>query len=195
MNESEHSDLNLSSNQGRLRLTSLDGLLLLTDANIGLGICRGQCADHRHEPPAVDRFLDVEAVVDDDEDEVEDKDEYARAFFVGTHLTPDEFIADTGLEGEDDYDMRVRELDDRDLEQVAEDISRLYRQTAVRYTGDMSDVPQRLLMPSVHDENLWQVRVRPRKERDIVFSLMRKAIDLEFSNLPLSSRDYLCRSS
>ncbi|KAI8989014.1 transcription elongation factor Spt5 [Trametes punicea] len=144
-------------------------------------------AKHRHKRPAVNRFLDVEAEVDEDEDEEEDEDEYAR----------DEFIADTGIEGEEDYDMvrraadharydrRVREMDDRDLEQVAEDISQRYRRTAVRYTGDMSDVPQRLLMPSVHDANLWQVRVRPGKERDIVFSLMRKAIDLEFSNRPL----------
>ena len=51
-------------------------------------------------------------------------------------------------------------MDDRDLEQVAEDISQRYRRTAVRYTGEMSDVPQRLLMPSVHDANLWQVRVK-----------------------------------
>ena len=58
------------------------------------------------------------------------------------------------------YDRRVREMDDKDLEQVAEDISQRYRRTAVRYTGEMSDVPQRLLMPSVHDANLWQVRVR-----------------------------------
>ena len=87
-------------------------------------------------------------------------------------LSPDEFIADAGIEGEEDYDAvrrtadharydrRVREMDDRDLEQVAEDISQRYRRTAVRYTGEMSDVPQRLLMPSVHDANLWQVRVR-----------------------------------
>ena len=86
----------------------------------------------------------------------------------------DEFIADAGVEGEEDYDTvrraadharydrRVREMDDRDLEQVAEDISQRYRRTAVRYTGEMSDVPQRLLMPSVHDANLWQVRVRVR---------------------------------
>lgn len=84
----------------------------------------------------------------------------------------DEFIADAGIEGEEDYDAvrrtadharydrRVREMDDRDLEQVAEDISQRYRRTAVRYTGEMSDVPQRLLMPSVHDANLWQVRVK-----------------------------------
>ena len=84
----------------------------------------------------------------------------------------DQFIADAGIDGEEDYDAvrrtadharydrRVREMDDRDLEQVAEDISQRYRRTAVRYTGEMSDVPQRLLMPSVHDANLWQVRVK-----------------------------------
>ncbi|KAJ2990894.1 hypothetical protein NUW54_g8344 [Trametes sanguinea] len=95
-------------------------------------------AKHRHKRPAVNRFLDVEAEVDEDEEEEEDEDEYAR----------DEFIADTGLEGEDDYDMvrraadharydrRVREMDDRDLEQVAEDISQRYRRTAVRSVRD-----------------------------------------------------------
>ncbi|KAI0658338.1 transcription elongation factor Spt5 [Cubamyces menziesii] len=146
-------------------------------------------AKHRHERSAVHRFLDVKAEVDEDEDEDEHEDEYAR----------DEFIADTGLEGEDDYDMvrraadharydrRVREMDDRDLEQVAEDISQRYRRTAVRYTGDMSDVPQRLLMPSV--------RVRPGKERDIAPSLMRKATDPESSNRPLNILSAFQRNS
>ncbi|KAI0708566.1 transcription elongation factor Spt5 [Earliella scabrosa] len=153
------------------------------------GTKRGQKrAKHRHKRPAVNRFLDVEAEVDEDEDEEEEEDEYAR----------DEFIADAGVEGDEDYDAvrraadharydrRVREMDDKDLEQVAEDISQRYRRTAVRYTGEMSDVPQRLLMPSVHDANLWQVRVRPGKERDIVFSLMRKAMNLEYGARPLN---------
>ena len=120
----------------------------------------------------------MEAEVDEDEDEEEEEDEYANsASRVLTRLLVltsviDEFIADAGIEGEEDYDAvrrtadharydrRVREMDDRDLEQVAEDISQRYRRTAVRYTGEMSDVPQRLLMPSVHDANLWQVRVK-----------------------------------
>lgn len=58
------------------------------------------------------------------------------------------------------FDRRERELDDQDLAKIAEDVSQRYRRTAVRYSGDMSDIPQRLLMPSVHDANLWQVRVR-----------------------------------
>ena len=120
----------------------------------------------------------MEAEVDEDEDEEEEEDEYANSasrvlmrLLVLTSII-DEFIADAGIEGEEDYDAvrrtadharydrRVREMDDRDLEQVAEDISQRYRRTAVRYTGEMSDVPQRLLMPSVHDANLWQVRVK-----------------------------------
>lgn len=35
-----------------------------------------------------------------------------------------------------------------------------YKARAVRYTGDMNAMPQRLLMPSVHDASLWQVRVK-----------------------------------
>ena len=57
---------------------------------------------------------------------------------------------------------RERELNDQDLQKIAAEYSERYRRTAVRYTGDMSDVPQRLLMPSVHDANLWQVRVKVR---------------------------------
>ena len=85
----------------------------------------------------------------------------------------DEFIAEAGGEGEEAdivrraadharFDRRERELDDQDLAKIAEDVSQRYRRTAVRYSGDMSDIPQRLLMPSVHDANLWQVRVRVR---------------------------------
>ncbi|KDQ56765.1 hypothetical protein JAAARDRAFT_36254 [Jaapia argillacea MUCL 33604] len=140
---------------------------------------------HRHKKRnAVNRFLDVEAEVDEDEEEDEDEEAYVR----------DEFIEEGGDGVEDvarraaDHarlDRRDRELDDQDLARIAEDMKKRYTQSAVRYTGDMSEIPQRLLMPSVMDANLWQVRVRPNKERDIVFSLMRKAIDLEYTNRPL----------
>ncbi len=49
----------------------------------------------------------------------------------------------------------------------------------------MNDVPQRLLMPSVQDQSLWQVRVKAGRERDIIYSLMRKSIDLEYTARPL----------
>ncbi len=57
-------------------------------------------------------------------------------------------------------DRRERELNDQDLAKIAADVSERYRRTAVRYSGDMNEIPQRLLMPSVHDANLWQIRVK-----------------------------------
>lgn len=57
-------------------------------------------------------------------------------------------------------DRRREELNEQDLAQIAADVSERYRRTAVRYSGDMNEIPQRLLMPSVHDANLWQVRVK-----------------------------------
>lgn len=83
----------------------------------------------------------------------------------------DEFIAEPEGEGDDDesprrsvhharLDRRDRELNDQDLARIAEDVSQRYKRSAVRYTGDMNEVPQRLLMPSVQDANLWQVRCK-----------------------------------
>ncbi|KAF9806122.1 hypothetical protein IEO21_08804 [Rhodonia placenta] len=142
------------------------------------------CGCHRTKRPAVNRFLDVEAEVDEDEEDEEDEDEYARdEFVVGGEVEEDDLARRAADHAR--FDRRERELDDQDLAKIAEDVSQRYRRTAVRYSGDMSDIPQRLLMPSVHDANLWQVRVRPGKERDLVFSLMRKALDLEYSNRPL----------
>ena len=65
-------------------------------------------------------------------------------------------------------DRQQRELSDRDMENIAEQIEDRYRRTgaATRYTGDLMNIPQRLLMPSVNDANLWQVRV---KVRDFYF--------------------------
>lgn len=144
-------------------------------------------AKHRHRRNTVNRFLDVEAEVDTEEEEEEEEDEAGG----------DEFITDLGPEGDEDdanrraavnarLDRRERELNEQDLAKIAQGLHERYGRPAVRYTGDMNEVPQRLLMPSVHDASLWQVRVKPGRERDIVFSLMRKAIDLEYTAQPLS---------
>ncbi|TDL27811.1 transcription elongation factor Spt5 [Rickenella mellea] len=136
---------------------------------------------------AAARFLDVEAEVDEDEDEDEEDEEFGK----------DDFLADPGLEADDlddhhrraaDHarlDRRERELSDQDLARIAQDVTRRYKPSGQKYTGDMNEMPQRLLMPSVNDANLWQVRVKPGRERDLVFNLMRKAMDLEFSPRPL----------
>jgi transcription elongation factor SPT5 len=81
-------------------------------------------------------------------------------------------LAEPGFEGEEDdaarraatharLERRERELDDQDLARIAEDVSQRYKRTAAqRYTGNMDDLPQHMLIPDVHDANLWQVRVR-----------------------------------
>jgi hypothetical protein len=103
-------------------------------------------------------------------------DEVCLSNFYGTNTSylsviADEFIAEPEGEGDDEegprrsvhharLDRRERELNDQDLARIAEDVSQRYKRAAVRYTGDMNEVPQRLLMPSVQDANLWQVRCK-----------------------------------
>lgn len=103
-------------------------------------------------------------------------DEVCLSNFYGTNTSylsviADEFIAEPEGEGDDEegprrsvhharLDRRDRELNDQDLARIAEDVSQRYKRAAVRYTGDMNEVPQRLLMPSVQDANLWQVRCK-----------------------------------
>lgn len=73
-------------------------------------------------------------------------------------------------------------VDEENYRQIAEEMKDKYGRSAPKFRGDTDIVPQRLLMPSVKDANLWLVRCKPGKERDIVLSLMRKIIDSEFKD-------------
>ncbi|KAL0063273.1 transcription elongation factor spt5 [Marasmius tenuissimus] len=138
----------------------------------------------RHKRDSAARFLDVEAEVSSDDEDEDDEGEFANDGFIETN---DHFDDDSTRRHHALLDSRRQfdEDDDKSPEQIARDLSQRYRRTAVRYTGDMNEIPQRLLMPSVHDASLWQVRVKPGRERDIVVSLMRKAYELEASARPL----------
>ncbi|EEB07020.1 transcription elongation factor Spt5 [Schizosaccharomyces japonicus yFS275] len=129
------------------------------------------------------QFLDIEAEVDEDEEDIEeDEDEIGRE---------DGFIEE---EAGADYvtdDRRHRELDRQrqefqsvDAERLAEEYRHKYGRSQT-FRGDTSNIPQRLLLPSVNDPNIWAVRCKIGKEKDIVFSLMRKAMDLQYSGRPL----------
>lgn len=76
--------------------------------------------------------------------------------------TVDDMEGDSGRRHHAALDSRRQvDGDDQTPEQIARDLRRRYGgRAAVRYTGDMNEIPQRLLMPSVHDASLWQVRVR-----------------------------------
>ncbi|TIA89435.1 hypothetical protein E3P99_02087 [Wallemia hederae] len=140
------------------------------------------------------RFLDVEAEVDDDDEEADDDDEVA-----GKDL---EFIQETDEPeeggrairgGHTRIDRRERELYDQDAEQIAENIRERFGKS--RYQGEMNEVPQRLLMPSVEDPSLWGVRCRPGREKDIVISLMSKFVANEWGSKPLEIYSVFSRDS
>jgi transcription elongation factor SPT5 len=123
-------------------------------------------------------FFDIEAEVED-EDEAEDEEkegEEIEDFIDNAH--PDD-IAESGHL---DDDRRHRELDRRreleasmDAEKQAEILRARYGKRApARGYGEMAVVPKRLLLPSVDDPGIWAVRCKEGKERDVVFSIMRR---------------------
>ncbi|KEY65701.1 hypothetical protein S7711_07528 [Stachybotrys chartarum IBT 7711] len=123
-------------------------------------------------------FFDIEAEVDDeDEGEDEEKDgEEIEDFIDNAH--PD----DVAEAGRMDDDRRHRELDRRrDLESSldAEKQAAILRQ---RYGnrrpnkgfGGSAVLPKRLLLPSVNDPGIWAVRCKEGKEREVVFSILKR---------------------
>ncbi|KAK3346595.1 hypothetical protein B0T25DRAFT_520975 [Lasiosphaeria hispida] len=123
-------------------------------------------------------FFDIEAEVDDeDEGEDDEKDgEEIEDFIDNAH--PDD-IADSGRMNDD---RRHRELDRRremeaslDAEKQAEILRERYGKRApARGYGDSAVVPKRLLLPSVEDPSIWAVRCKEGKEREVVFSIIRR---------------------
>jgi transcription elongation factor SPT5 len=82
--------------------------------------------------------------------------------------------------GAETDDRRHRELDRQreleesmDAEKQAELLKRRYARSRPVAT-DSIVVPKRLLLPSVDDPSIWAVKVRPGKEREIVFNLIKR---------------------
>ncbi|KAK9474445.1 uncharacterized protein V1510DRAFT_390485 [Dipodascopsis tothii] len=127
------------------------------------------------------QFLDVEAEVDEDEEDFEeDEDELGRE---------DGFIQEELGEGDDGRgdDRLHREVDrqraaiaEADAERLASEYREKYgRSATAKFRGDMTVVPQRLLFPSVKDPNIWGVRCKPGKEKQIVRTIWRKKASLQ----------------
>ncbi|GAW07474.1 transcription elongation factor spt5 [Lentinula edodes] len=151
---------------------------------------------HRHKKPrtGLSRFLDIEAEVsseDEEDGEGAESDSAIDGFISkendGVYGVGDDLdIDDRHHHARVDYKRRQAE---RSAEEIARELSDRYSGRGIggrRFTGELSEIPQRLLMPSVHDASLWQVRVKPGREREIVFSLMRKSLDLEYTAKPMS---------
>jgi transcription elongation factor SPT5 len=151
---------------------------ILVATNIFQGHRRKRRRERRNQ------FLDVEAEVDEDEDENEDDEdelnEIKDNFIADTH--PDD-LADLPAGGETD-DRRHRELDRRremeaslDAEKQAEILRQRYankNRSGRGLGGDSAVVPKRLLLPSVDDPSIWAVRCKEGKEREAVFSIMKR---------------------
>lgn len=91
-------------------------------------------------------------------------------------------MADLPAGGEAD-DRGHRELDRRremeaslDAEKQAEILRQRYanRNRSSKALGDSAVVPKRLLLPSVDDPSIWAVRCKEGKEREAVFSIMKR---------------------
>jgi hypothetical protein len=60
-------------------------------------------------------------------------------------------------------DRMRREKEDRTAEELAAELNERYRRTARSAKSEYSEVPQRMLMPSVHDPGLYSVRCKVRQ--------------------------------
>lgn len=123
-------------------------------------------------------FFDIEAEVDDeDEGEDDERDGEEIEDFIDNAHPDDE--ADVGRLEDDrrhrDLD-RKRELEaSMDAEKQAEILRQRYAaRRPGRGLGDSAVVPKRLLLPSVNDPNIWAVRCKEGKEREVVLSIMKR---------------------
>lgn len=125
------------------------------------------------------QFIDIEAEVDDDEEDGDDEDEAEVAGFIAGD-EPEE-LGDLP-QGADTDDRRHRELDRQrearehmDAEAQAAALQERYRSYTTKAQGtDTALVPKRLLLPSVDDPSIWGVRCKPGKEREVVFSILKR---------------------
>lgn len=105
------------------------------------------------------RFVDIEAVVSDEEgEEVDDDDTFVDDYFIET---PDaENARHHARYARLDNQLEIKE-DEINAEDIVRELTERYRaRLPSRFIGDRNEIPQRLLLPSVHDPGLWRIRVK-----------------------------------
>jgi transcription elongation factor SPT5 len=136
------------------------------------------------------QFLDVEAVVDESEEDIDDEEDEL--------VEQEKFIADTHPDdvdripaGGDTDDRRHRELDQRrdaemslQAEQQAEEFRKRYGRNRVTHAESVI-VPQRLLVPDVNDPGIWSVKCKPGKEKEILFAIMKRVEERAHTRQPV----------
>ncbi|KAI8377967.1 uncharacterized protein BYT42DRAFT_572337 [Radiomyces spectabilis] len=135
------------------------------------------------------------AIVDDDEDEEEEEDDYTREDgFIEEEN--EEVPSATAIQRRHlDLDRRRREVEDMDDEQVAAFYAQKYGGRKSQSFKTSEEVPQQLLLPSVNDPNLWMIKCKPGKERDVILGLMKRYFDRQYSDAPLETFSAFARES
>ncbi|KAI8970859.1 hypothetical protein BDB01DRAFT_900886 [Pilobolus umbonatus] len=140
-------------------------------------------------------FIDEMAIVDDDEEEDDDDEEYGKEDGFIEEETEDLSSVKTNHRRHLDLDRRRREMEGMDDEQVAAFYAEKYGGRKPQSFKDTEEVPQQLLLPSVNDPNLWMVKCKPNKERDIIFGIMKRYIDRQHGMNPLDTFSVFARES
>ncbi|KAI8141293.1 hypothetical protein BJV82DRAFT_619991 [Fennellomyces sp. T-0311] len=135
------------------------------------------------------------ALVDEDEEEEEEEEDYGREDgFIDEGA--DEIPSEASMQRRHlDLDRRRREMEGMDDEQVAAFYAQKYGGRRPQTFKSSEEVPQQLLLPSVNDPNLWMVKCKPGKERDIVFGMMKRYFDRQYSDVPLDTFSAFARES
>jgi transcription elongation factor SPT5 len=121
-------------------------------------------------------FIDVEAGVDEDEDEGDDEEDELAEYGMETH--PDDL--DALPQGTETDDRRHRQLDRQreiDASMDAEKQAQMLKERYGRNRAAASDslvIPKRLLLPSVEDPSIWGGRCKPGKEKEVVYSIQKR---------------------
>jgi transcription elongation factor SPT5 len=71
------------------------------------------------------------------------------------------------------------------MEAIAEQLKSRHGRSKRGRGPDSGLVPRRLLLPAVTDPNIWGVRCRPGKEREVIFSIIKKMEEQEGTKKPL----------
>lgn len=130
------------------------------------------------------RFIDIEAKVSDEGEEADDND--------NNNCANDFFIEAVGTADEDDNEdsrhhvqldkHRQLEEDEISPEDIARQLTDRYKSCLPsRFTGNTNEIPQRLLVPSVHAPGLWWISVK-------VFTLVHLLIYSKILSSPVMNK-------
>ncbi|KAE8236254.1 hypothetical protein A4X06_0g9611, partial [Tilletia controversa] len=145
------------------------------------------------------KFLDIEAEVDDDEEEDDEEDGFgAEAGFIDDEDVNDNALSRRQIAADNEnLDRMHTQNENQSAEEVARELRKRYGRKTHR--KDTDNVPRQFLIPDVlEDPSIWAVPVKIGREREIVITIMRKrkAFDSAALNTPpMAISTAFCRDS